>query len=88
VVEGRIGEGLYAVVMTRCRYLESLDGQILLGDILFEHKMWNMELVAAVEARERSAKYWIQCEQQQYVSSAEHVIFVVSDGTAENMVRM
>jgi predicted phage-related endonuclease len=50
--------------------------------------MWNIELVAAVEARELPAEYWIQLEQQLYVSGAERVIFVVSDGTGENMVWM
>lgn len=47
-----------------------------------------MELVAAVEAGELPAEYWIQLEQQQYVSGAERVILMVSDGTAQNMVWM
>lgn len=88
VVEDMIGEDLFAVVMTRGLFLASLDGQNLLGDTLFEHKMWNKELVAAVEARELPAQYWIQLEQQLYVSGAERVIFVVSDGTRENLVWM
>lgn len=88
ITEARIGEDLYPVVMTRGRFLASLDGQNLLGHILFEHKMWNKELVAAVEARDLPAEYWTQLEQQLHVSGAEYVIFVVSDGTAENMVWM
>jgi len=83
-----IGEELYPVVGTEGNLLASMDGATELGETLFEHKLWNESLVAQVKAEELAPHYYWQLEQQLLVSGAERVIFVCSDGTAENFVSM
>jgi predicted phage-related endonuclease len=88
ILEARIGEDLFPVVGTDGDLLASLDGCTMLGEILFEHKMWNEQLAADVRAGDLDAHYYWQLEQQLLVSGAEKVIFVCSDGTEENFVSM
>ncbi|SDY29816.1 YqaJ viral recombinase family protein [Pseudomonas sp. NFIX28] len=88
LVEAMIGEELYPVVGTNGKLLASMDGATMLGETLFEHKLWNESLVAQVKAGELEPHYFWQLEQQLLVSGAERVIFVCSDGTAENFVHM
>lgn len=88
LVEAMIGEELYPVVGTSGNMLASMDGATMLGETLFEHKLWNESLVAQVHAEDLSPHYYWQLEQQLLVSGAERVIFVCSDGTAENFVSM
>ncbi|SEQ26998.1 Phage-related protein, predicted endonuclease [Pseudomonas sp. NFACC02] len=88
ILEARIGEDLFPVVGTEGDLLASLDGCTMLGEILFEHKMWNEQLAADVRAGDLDAHYYWQLEQQLLVSGAEKVIFVCSDGTEENFVSM
>lgn len=88
LVEAMIGEELYPVVGTDGNLLASMDGATMLGETLFEHKLWNESLVAQVKAGELDPHYYWQLEQQLLVSGAERVIFVCSDGTAENFVHM
>ena len=88
IVEKMIGEELYPVVGSKDQYLASMDGLSMLGDIVFEHKLWNAELVEQVKAGDLSPTYYWQLEQQLMVSGAEYAIFVCSDGTEENMVHM
>ncbi|UVK96072.1 YqaJ viral recombinase family protein [Pseudomonas atacamensis] len=88
LVEVMIGEELYPVVGTDGNLLASMDGATMLGETLFEHKLWNESLVAQVKAGELGPHYYWQLEQQLLVSGAERVIFVCSDGTAENFVHM
>ncbi len=88
LVEDMIGEELYPVVGTDGNLLASMDGATMLGETLFEHKLWNESLAAQVKAGELEPHYFWQLEQQLLVSGAERVIFVCSDGTAENFVHM
>lgn len=88
LVEEMIGEELYPIVGTSGNLLASMDGATMLGDTLFEHKLWNERLVAQVRAGELEAHYYWQLEQQLLVSGAERVIFVCSDGTPEKFVHM
>ncbi|SEE39944.1 YqaJ viral recombinase family protein [Pseudomonas coleopterorum] len=88
IVEGRIGEDLFPIVGTSGNLLASMDGATMLGEILFEHKLWNESLVAQVRAGQLEPHYYWQLEQQLLVSGAEMVIFVCSDGTEENFVSM
>lgn len=88
LVEAQIGEELYPVVGTLGNLLASMDGATMLGETLFEHKLWNESLVAQVKAEDLGPHYYWQLEQQLLVSGAERVIFVCSDGTAENFVSM
>jgi predicted phage-related endonuclease len=88
LVEALIGEELYPVVGTLGNLLASMDGATMLGETLFEHKLWNESLVAQVKAGDLAPHYYWQLEQQLLVSGAERVIFVCSDGTAENFVSL
>jgi len=88
ILEGRIGEDLFPIVGTDGDLLASLDGCTMLGEILFEHKMWNEQLAADVQAGNLDPHYYWQLEQQLLVSGAEKVIFVCSDGTEDNFVSM
>ena len=88
LVEAMIGEELYPVVGTEGNLLASMDGATMLGETLFEHKLWNESLVAQVKSEDLAPHYYWQLEQQLLVSGAERVIFVCSDGSAENFVSM
>ncbi|WP_413507493.1 YqaJ viral recombinase family protein [Serratia proteamaculans] len=90
IVESMIGDELYpatAVDDMGC-LLASFDGMTMMEDTLFEHKMWNASLAAAVRQQELPPEYYWQLEQQLLVSGAERVIFVCSDGTEENFASM
>lgn len=86
IVEEMIGEELYPIVGTSGNLLASMDGATMLGDILFEHKLWNQGLVAQIRANALDPHYYWQLEQQLLVSGAEKVFFVCSDGTKQNFV--
>jgi len=88
LTEALIGEELYPIVGTEGNLLASMDGATMLGETLFEHKLWNESVVAQVKAGELAPHYYWQLEQQLLVSGAERVIFVCSDGTTENFVHM
>ncbi|WP_179179102.1 YqaJ viral recombinase family protein [Pseudomonas sivasensis] len=88
LAEALIGEELYPIVGTKGNLLASMDGATMLGETLFEHKLWNESVVAQVKAGELAPHYYWQLEQQLLVSGAERVIFVCSDGTPENFVHM
>lgn len=88
ILEASIGEDLFPVVGTEGDLLASMDGMTLLGETLFEHKMWNEQLAADVRAGTLTPHYYWQLEQQLLVSGAEKVIFVCSDGTEQNFVFM
>ncbi|MBY8934246.1 YqaJ viral recombinase family protein [Pseudomonas fluorescens] len=88
IVEDSIGEELYPIVGSNDKMLASMDGATMLGETLYEHKMWNEELAAQIHAGELDPHYYWQLEQQLLVSGAERVIFVCSDGTAENFAQL
>lgn len=91
LVEKIIGEELFPTTgeTEDGVYLASFDGMTMLGDIIFEHKMWNEALAEAVRKGKLTAEYYWQLEHQLMVADeAEKVIFVVSDGTEENFEYM
>jgi len=88
IVEEMIGEELYPVTATEGNLLASMDGMDMAEIVLFEHKLWNADLVAQVRAGELEPHYYWQLEQQLLVSGAGHVIFACSDGTRTNFVHM
>lgn len=88
LVEEDLGEDLYPVVGSEGDLLASMDGMTMLETVLFEHKMWNEVLAASIRAGELEPHYYWQLEQQLYVSGAENVIFVCSDGTRDNFEQM
>lgn len=68
--------------------LASFDGIDMMGETLWENKLWSQSLVAQVEACELEPHYWAQLEHQLIVSGAECVLFTTSDGTTENTRHM
>ncbi|WP_299316544.1 lambda-exonuclease family protein [uncultured Halomonas sp.] len=88
IAEEIIGEELYPVTGTseHGHLLASLDGCTLLEDVIFEHKLWNEELAAAVRAEDLPEHYLVQMDQQLLVSGAEKCLFMCSDGTRERCV--
>ncbi|EKN6089028.1 YqaJ viral recombinase family protein [Yersinia enterocolitica] len=90
IVESMIGSELFpATAIDDHGYLlASFDGMTMMEDVLFEHKMWNATLALAVKDKDLPPEYYWQLEQQLFVSEAEKVIFVVSDGTEDNFVWM
>lgn len=66
--------------------LASLDGQTMDEVIIWEHKLRNDELVAAVKSGNLDPHYTIQMDQQLLVSGAEKCLFMASNGTRESMV--
>jgi predicted phage-related endonuclease len=91
LVEEIVGEELFPTTgeTEDGEYLASFDGMTMLGDILFEHKMWNEALAEAVRKGKLPAEYYWQLEHQLMVADeAEKVIFVVSDGTKDNFEYM
>ena len=90
LVVALIGEDLFPVVASDDEdwLAASFDGITMNDNILFEHKLLNQDLVAQVKAGELEPHYYWQLEQQLLISGAEKVIFVTSDGTAENFHHM
>ncbi|MES2262161.1 MAG: YqaJ viral recombinase family protein [Pseudomonadota bacterium] len=88
LVEKIIGDDLYPVTCSLGRLSASCDGLTMSETTAFEHKQWNAALAAAVAAGELPEEYMPQCQQVLMVTGAERLIFVVSDGTEENMVHM
>lgn len=92
ILEIELNEELYPTVETKeidgLPLMASLDGATMDGSVIFEHKMWNQKLPAAVEANDLPPEYYWQLEHQLLVSGADKAIFVVSDGTPDNFESM
>lgn len=88
ILEAIIGEDLYPLVATddEGRLLASSDGTTMTCEIGFEHKLWNAEFAAMVDAGEVPDSHKWQLDQQIAVFGFEKIIFVVSDGTTDNFV--
>jgi putative phage-type endonuclease len=89
IAEELIGEELYPATATsedHPHLLASFDGCTMLEDVIWETKLWNQDLAAAVRAEVLSAHYLVQMDQQLLVSGAEKCLFMCSDGTRENTV--
>ena len=89
LAEEIIEEELYPITGTSEEHphlLASLDGCTMLEDVIFEHKLWNAELAAAVNLEELPEHYLVQMDQQLLVSGADKCLFMCSDGTRENAV--
>lgn len=92
IVEAEINATLYPVTMTvdvdGLRLLASLDGQTMEGDVIWETKLWNEGLAAAVSqgADALPAHYTVQMDQELLVSGATRCLFTCTDGTPERLV--
>lgn len=85
IVEKIIGDDLYPVTMSYGRLSASCDGLNLMGTIAFEHKQYSDWLYGIVSQGTVSDEHMPQCQQIMHVTGATSLIFVVSDGTEENM---
>jgi predicted phage-related endonuclease len=88
IVEEMIAEDLYPVTCSYGDLSASCDGLTINDEIAFEHKQWNTGLAAAVHAGVLPDEYMPQCQQVMLVTGAKKVIFVVSDGTRDQMEHM
>lgn len=81
-------EELYPIVATddAGRLLASSDGATMIGDVGFEHKLWNEELAASVRDGVVPESHRWQLDQQIHIFGFEKVLFVVSDGTPDRFV--
>lgn len=89
IAEEIIGEELYPCTATSDEHdhlLASFDGCTLLEDVIWETKLWNQELAAAVRANDLPEHYLVQMDQQLLVSGADKCLFTCTDGTPENTV--
>jgi len=84
------GEDFAAVVgeLEDSMFLASFDGMSMLGDVLFEHKLYNKTLAENVRNDKLEPHYYWQLEHQLLVSGAEKCLFVTSDGTKDNWADM
>lgn len=88
ILEEQLGEDLYPLVATDDEgyLLASSDGSDMCRSFGFEHKLWNAEIAAKVAAGEVPDSHKWQLDQQIEVFGFEKIIFVCSDGTADNFV--
>lgn len=92
--EARLGDELYALVgvneVDGLALLASYDGITApMYDIHWEHKQYNKELFAIVEAKgDLPPRIYWQLEHQLLVNENDSCIFAVSDGTEKNYVEM
>ena len=63
----------------------SLDGQVLDGSVIFEHKSGNASLLASLEAGAIPEQYHPQLEQGLLLSGAERCLFMASSGDRDAM---
>lgn len=81
-----IGQSLYSVTCSIGRTSASCDGLTVEGRVAWEHKQWNARIAAIVRGGEVPEEHLPQCMQVLFVTKAEKLVFMVSDGTPENMV--
>ncbi|CBJ38287.1 putative phage-related protein [Ralstonia solanacearum CMR15] len=86
LVEEDISDDLYPVTCSEGILSASCDGLTMAYDTALEHKQWNVELAALVEAGIVPDTHMPQCQQILLVTGASRVRFVVSDGTRNRMV--
>lgn len=86
IAEKIIGDELYPATVTDDEgyLLASLDGMTMLGDIIFEHKLANADLIADVQAGNCPECHYWQVVQALRITGAEQCLFMVSDGTEDN----
>lgn len=85
IAVGIIGSALYPVVVSDERLSATCDGLTLSDKVAWEHKQWNKILAAIVRGGIVPDEHLPQCMQILLVTKAESLLFMVSDGTPENM---
>jgi len=88
ILEEMIGSALYPATYSYGPLSASCDGLTMDGETAFEHKQPNAELTESVKNNILPDEHQPQCQQVIMVTGAKKVIFVVSDGTADNFESM
>lgn len=88
MAEAIIGDDLYPATYSEGKLSVSCDGLTMDGSTAFEHKQWNEQLAASVQANVLPDEHQPQCQQAMMVTGAKWLLFMVSDGTPENCVHM
>lgn len=88
LAESIMGTELYPVTCSDDdeRMIASCDGLTMAEDEGWEHKQWNTALVEAVESGHVPDTHMPQVQQQLMVTGATRWLFMVSDGTTDNLV--
>lgn len=81
LIEKHIGEDLYPATCSDGKISASCDGLTMGGEIAWENKQPNAEIVAQVKAGQMPEQHMPQCQQVLMVTGASKLIFSVSDGT-------
>lgn len=89
LLESELGDELYPVTCSDGMLSASCDGLTIDGHIAFEHKQSSAELADFIVANNTlPSTHMPQCQQILMVTGAQKVIFVCSDGTANNRVKI
>jgi putative phage-type endonuclease len=89
LAEDIIGEELYPVTGSEGKLSASFDGLTMMGDVAFEHKTLNAELLEALKGGNYlPLQYQVQMEQQLIVSGAEKCLFMASKWNGNELVDM
>lgn len=85
--EAELDDDLFPVVITNSKYpglSASLDGRLLDGSLIWEHKSFNQEKLAIMQTGQIPPTDFWQVVQQLLLSEADQCEYVISDGTIEN----
>jgi predicted phage-related endonuclease len=85
IVDEIVGDVLYPVTYSYGKLSASCDGLTMNRRVAFEHKQANVTYVEMVRNGVVPEEHMPQCQQVLLVTGAEKLIFVISDGTRENM---
>lgn len=89
ILEEMKGLEFYPVVVSEkyeeLELLASMDGLTLQCDVGLEHKLSNQRLRDIKDADDIPLEYKIQMDQQLFITKADFIYFVVSDGTKKNL---
>lgn len=88
IIEEQIGEDLYPAVYASGMMMASVDGITANGEIVFEHKLFNMRLHDSISKGILPPEHMPQCQQTMLVTGAKSLIFVCSNGDRESMAQL
>jgi putative phage-type endonuclease len=88
ILEAQLEDDLYPATYSKGKLSASCDGIDMAETFAFEHKLLNQALFDSITAGVLPEAYQPQCQQVMYVTGANRLYFVCSDGTAENFAMM
>ena len=88
ILEAQLEDDLYPATYSKGKLSASCDGIDMAESFAFEHKLFNQTLFDSIKAGVLPEAYQPQCQQVMYVTGANRLYFVCSDGTTENFAMM